>query len=97
MLYKTVYYRATNAFCDGGITQTIIYFTYHYYVYIKLVKSMPECQIRADSKTFFFLQVNVLAKVLDKQAIIKDDLAICVLMTSCINQTASDTTLVGFD
>ncbi|GAB6904267.1 hypothetical protein DESC_720130 [Desulfosarcina cetonica] len=55
MRYKTVHYRATNAFRDGGITQATIYFKYHYYVYIKSVKSMPECQIRADFKTFFFM------------------------------------------
>ena len=47
---------------------------------------MPKHKIQGDFKTLFFWRVNVVAKVLDNQAIIADDLAIYVLMTSCIKQ-----------
>ena len=47
---------------------------------------MPECKIQVESKTLFLWRVNVFAKVLDNQAIIADDLAIYVLMTSCIDK-----------
>ena len=47
---------------------------------------MLKCKIQVDFKTLFLWRVNVFAKFLDNQAIIADDLAIYVLMTSCINQ-----------
>lgn len=47
---------------------------------------MPKCKFQVDFKTLFLWRVNAFAKVLDNQAIIADDLAIYVLMTSCISQ-----------
>jgi len=45
-------------------------------------------KFQVDFTTRFTVRVNIIARLLDNQAIITDDLAIYCLTTSCINQVS---------